>query len=116
MAKHRSHSAAFKGKVAEEFIAGETLHGLAQRRDRSRRPIRIWVGKFEAAALDDDVQSAELNPGIRDQDRSSRANGGAAGVQIELLKSALKHAPRPRSAITFVVAGREASRSAGSAS
>ncbi len=30
MTKHRSHSAAFKRQVAEEFIAGETLHALAQ--------------------------------------------------------------------------------------
>ena len=28
MTKHRSHSAAFKRQVAEEFIAGETLHAL----------------------------------------------------------------------------------------
>ena len=33
MTKHRSHSAAFKRQVAEEFIAGETLHGLSQRHD-----------------------------------------------------------------------------------
>ena len=26
MAKHRSHSIEFKGHVAQEFIAGETLH------------------------------------------------------------------------------------------
>ena len=30
MAKHRSHSIEFKRQVAEEFIAGETLHGLAR--------------------------------------------------------------------------------------
>jgi len=28
MTKHRSHSAAFKRQVAQEFIAGETLHEL----------------------------------------------------------------------------------------
>ena len=33
MTKHRSHSAAFKRQVAEEFIAGKTLHGLSQRHD-----------------------------------------------------------------------------------
>ena len=60
MTKHRSHSAAFKRQVAEEFIAGETLHGLSQRHDISRQLIRIWVGKFEAGALDEDVQAADL--------------------------------------------------------
>jgi hypothetical protein len=29
MAKHRSHSVAFKRQVAEEFIAGEALHALS---------------------------------------------------------------------------------------
>ena len=28
MAKHRSHSIEFKRQVAQEFIAGETLHAL----------------------------------------------------------------------------------------
>src|SRR6478752_4430247 len=60
MTKHRSHSAAFKRQVAQEFIAGETLHGLSQRHDISRQLIRIWVGKFEAGALDQDVQAADL--------------------------------------------------------
>ena len=60
MTKHRSHSAAFKRQVAQEFIAGETLHGLSKRHDVSRQLIRIWVGKYEAGALDDDVQAADL--------------------------------------------------------
>ena len=60
MARHRSHSAAFKRQVAEEFLAGEALHGLSQRHDISRQLIRIWVGKYEAGALDGDVQAADL--------------------------------------------------------
>ena len=47
MARHRSHSVAFKRQVAGEFIAGETLHALAKRHDISRQLILIWVGKFE---------------------------------------------------------------------
>lgn len=30
MTKHRSHSVAFKRQVAEEFIAGKTLHALSK--------------------------------------------------------------------------------------
>jgi transposase len=41
MTKHRSHSVAFKRQVAEEFIAGETLHALFKRHDISRQLIRI---------------------------------------------------------------------------
>src|SRR3954466_4344993 len=60
MAKHRSHSVAFKRQVAQEFIGGETLHGLSKRHDISRQLIRIWVGKYEAGALDDDAHAADL--------------------------------------------------------
>src|ERR1044072_3118699 len=60
MAKHRSHSLEFKRQVAQEFIAGETLHGLAKRHDVSRNLIRIWVSKDEAGAFDDDARAADL--------------------------------------------------------
>jgi hypothetical protein len=36
MAKHRSHSIEFKRQVAQEFIAGETLHALSSREVVSR--------------------------------------------------------------------------------
>ena len=58
MAKHRHPSIAFKQQVAQEFIGGETLHGLAKRHDVSRNLIRIWVQKYEAGAFDDDAQAA----------------------------------------------------------
>jgi transposase len=51
MAKHRSHSIEFKRQVAQEFIAGETLHALASRHDISRNLIRIWVRKFEPGTV-----------------------------------------------------------------
>jgi transposase-like protein len=44
-----SHSIEFKRQIAQEFIAGETLHSLAKRHDVSRNLIRIWVKKLEAA-------------------------------------------------------------------
>ena len=31
MAKHRTHSIAFKHQVVQEFLAGDTLNGLARR-------------------------------------------------------------------------------------
>ena len=60
MAKHRTHSIEFKRQIAQDFIAGETLHALANRHDISRNLIRIWVRKFEAGAFDDDAQAADL--------------------------------------------------------
>ena len=60
MAKHRTHSTEFKRQVAQEFLAGEALHGLAKRHDLSRNLIRVWVAKYESGALDDDVRAAAL--------------------------------------------------------
>ncbi len=37
MAKHRARSIEFKRQIAEDFIAGETLHALASRHDISLR-------------------------------------------------------------------------------
>jgi transposase-like protein len=105
MTKHRSHSAAFKRQVAQEFVAGETLHGLSQRHDISRQLIRIWVGKYEAGALDDDVQAADLLQEYEAKIAALERMVGRQALEIEFLKGALKSAPRPRSAITSVVAG-----------
>ena len=53
MAKHRNHSIEFKRQIAQQFIAGETLHGLAKQHDLSRNLIRVWVARYEAGAFDD---------------------------------------------------------------
>src|SRR5690242_18473325 len=105
MARHRSHSIEFKRQVAQEFIAGETLHGLAKRHDISRNLIRLWLARFEAGAYDDDNRAAELI-----QDRRSRAHGRSP-LEIEFLKGALKNARRPIGATTSVIADPPASPS-----
>ena len=59
-AKHRCHSIEFKRQVAQEYLAGDTLHGLAKRHDISRNLIRVWVARYEAGAFDDDARAADL--------------------------------------------------------
>ncbi len=103
MTRHRSHSAAFKRQVAEEFIAGETLHTLSKRHDISRQLVRIWVSKFEAGALDDDVQAADLLQEYEAKIAALEQMVGRQALELELLKGALRHYPRPRSATTSVV-------------
>ena len=115
MVKHRSHSVAFKRQVAGEFIAGETLHALSKRHDISRQLIRIWVGKFEAGALDEDVQAADLLQEYEAKIAALERMVGRQALEIEMLKGALKHTPRPRSANASVVTGPAVSRSAGDA-
>lgn len=60
MPRHRSHSVEFKRQVVEEYLGGDTLHGLAKRHDISRQLIRIWIEKYEAGAFDDDARAADL--------------------------------------------------------
>ena len=105
MAKHRFHSIEFKRQVAQEFIAGETLHALANRYDISRTLIRIWVKKFEAGAFDEDARAADLLQEYEAKIAALERMVGRQALEIEFLKGALKNAPRPRSAITFVITG-----------
>ena len=111
MAKHRCHSIEFKRQVAQEFIAGETLHALAKRHDISRTLIRIWVKKFEAGAFDEDAQAADLLEEYEAKIGALERMVGRQALEIEFLKGALRNAPRPRSAPTSVIAGPTASPS-----
>lgn len=60
MAKHHSYPVEFKRQVAQEYLAGETLYGLAKRHQLSRNLIRIWVARYEAGGFDDDTVVADL--------------------------------------------------------
>ena len=100
MAKHRTHSIEFKRQIAQDFIAGETLHALAKRHDISRNLIQIWVRKFEAGAFDDDAQAADLLQDYEAKIAALERLVGRQALEIEFLKGALKNAPRPRSAST----------------
>ena len=51
MRKHRSYPIEFKRQVAQEYLAGETLHGLAKRHEINRNLVRIWVAKYEAGSF-----------------------------------------------------------------
>ena len=104
-AKHRSHNIEFKRQVAQEFLAGETLHALSSRHDVSRNLIRIWVRKFEAGAFDDDAQAADLLQRYEAKIAALERMVGRLALEIEFLKGALRSTPRPRSASTSVITG-----------
>jgi transposase-like protein len=93
----------------QEFVAGQTLHGLSKRHDISRQLIRIWVGKYEAGALDDDVQAAHLLQDYEAKIATLERMVGRQALEIEFLKGGLKNALRPRSGTTSALAGPVAS-------
>jgi len=105
MAKHRNHSIAFKRQVAQEFIAGETLHGLAKRHDLSRNLIRVWVRKYEEGALNDDAQTADLLQEYEARIAALERLVGKQALELEFLKGALRSGPRPRNGSISVITG-----------
>src|ERR1700732_2025049 len=105
MARQRSHSIAFKRQVAQEVIAGESLYALSKRHDISRQRIRVWVQKYEAGALDEDAQAADLLQEYEAKIAALERMVGRQALEIEFLKGALKNAPRPRNATTSVISG-----------
>jgi transposase-like protein len=105
MAKHRTHSIAFKRQVVQEYLSGETLHGLAKRHDLSRNLIRIWVQRYEAGGLDEDAAAADVIQEYEARIAALERLVGKQALELELLKGAVRNAPRPRSAATSVITG-----------
>ena len=105
MPRNRSHSVEFKRQVAQEFLSGETLHGLAKRHDLSRNLIRIWVAKYEAGALSDDAHAADLVQEYEARIAALERLVGRQALELEFLKGALKNTPRQKSATTSVITG-----------
>ena len=105
MARHRSYSIEFKRQVAQEYLGGESLAGLARRHDVSRNLIRVWIAKYEAGAFDDEFQAADPLQQYEAKIAALERLVGRQALEIEFLKGAQKNVPSPRSARTSVVAG-----------
>ena len=111
MARHRSHSIDFKRQVAQEFLAGETLHGLSKRHDICRNLIRIWVSKYEAGAFDEDARAADLIQEYEARIAALERLVGKQALELEFLKGAVRRGQSPRSAPMSVITGPKASPS-----
>lgn len=116
MARHRAHSVEFKRQVAQEFLGGETLHGLAKRHDISRNLIRVWVKKYEAGAFDEDARAADLIQAYEARIAALERLVGKQALELEFLKGAVRSGAPPRGGPTSAIVGPPASRSHGGAS
>src|SRR4029453_6284781 len=103
--QHRSHSVVFKRQAAEEFLAGETLHGLAKRHDLCRNLIRVWVAKYEAGAFDDAAGTADLIQAYEARIAALERLVGTQALELEFLRGASASAARMRSVPTSVITG-----------
>jgi transposase len=105
MARHRTHSIDFKRQVAQEFLAGETLHGLSKRHDICRNLIRVWVAKYEAGGFDGEAETADLIQAYEAKIAALERLVGKQALELEFLKGALRSGPSPRNGPTSVIAG-----------
>jgi hypothetical protein len=111
MARHRTHSVTFERQVAQEFLAGETLHGLAKRHDLSRNLIPVWVEKYEAGAFDEDMQAADLIQEYEARIVALEQLVGKQALDLEFLKGAVRRGRQPRNGLMSVITGPVACRS-----
>jgi transposase len=93
MAKHRTHRIEFKRQVAQEFLAGETLHGLAKRHDICCNLIRVWVQKYEAGDFDEDAAAADLLQQYESRIAALERLVGRQALELELLKETVEAHP-----------------------
>src|ERR1700729_2583960 len=100
MVRYRSHSIEFKRQIAQEFLTGETLHGLEKRHDLSRNLIRVWVERYQAGAFDEDAAAADLLQQYEARIAALERLVGKQALELEFLKGAAKSAPRSKSATT----------------
>jgi transposase-like protein len=111
MATQRRYSIEFKRQVVQEYQAGETLHGLAERHGISRNLVRIWGAKAEAGEFDDDLAAASILQEYEARIGALERLVGKLTLENEFLKGASRYARPPTSATTSVVAGPPVSRS-----
>jgi transposase-like protein len=77
----------------------------SKRHNVSRNLIRIWVDKFQAGALDEDVASADLLETYEARIAALERLVGKQALELEFLKGALQPRPRPRSETTSAIVG-----------
>lgn len=105
MAQHRSYSIEFKRQMAQEYLAGETLHGLAKRHGISRNLIRLWVEKYEAGSFDDDEAAANILQQYEARIAALERLVGKLSLENEFLKGASQEARRAKRGAISVIAG-----------
>jgi transposase-like protein len=106
MARHRTFSFEFKRQVVTEFLEGRAgMHELARRHNLSRNLIRLWVQKYEAGELTDEVvdavRIAEYESKIAELERKV----GQLTMEVDLLKKGAQLGRRPSDGSYSIVSG-----------
>jgi len=112
MRRNRSYSIEFKKQISQEYLAGETLHGLAKRHGVNRNLIRLWVEKYEAGAFDDDEAAANILQQYEARIAALERLAGKLALENEFLKGASHKVHQTRNGVSSVITGPMVSPSA----
>lgn len=105
MVRHRTHSIEFKRQVVQDYLAGETLHGLGRRHDLSRNLIRIRTRKFEAGAFDDEATAADTIQTYEARIAALERLVGRQALEIEFPKGGSEARTQAEKRDYFVITG-----------
>jgi transposase-like protein len=112
MARHRRFSFEFKRQVVLDFLEGrEGMRELARKHSLSRNLIRLWVQKYEAGELTDEVVDAVRIAEYEGKIAGLERKVGQLTMEVDLLKKGVQLG-RQRSVVTSsIVSGPKASPS-----
>ena len=113
--RHRRHSIDLKRQVAQSYLAGESLKGLARDHDISRNLIREWVRKYEAGAFDAEAEAEATLHEYQAKVAQLERKIGQLTMELDFVKGALEHARSEKDAPTSIVSGPKGSASDGPA-
>jgi transposase len=116
MRRHRRHSIEFKRQVAQAYLDGESLYGLARQHDIDRSLIRLWVKKYQGGEFDAEAEAARTLHEYEAKIAQLERKVGQLTMELDLLKGALVQARSPSATPTSIVAGPAACPSDGRAS
>ena len=115
MRRHRRHSIEFKREVAQAYLDGQSLYGLAKQHDVCRNLIRLWIKKYEAGEFDAEAEAAKTLHEYQAKLAALERKVGQLTMELDFLKGALEQARSPSDGPMSIVAGPMASRSSGPA-
>src|SRR5579862_6226183 len=106
MARHRSFSFEFKRQVVLDFLEGRAeLRGLARQHSLSRHLIRLWIQKYEAGQLNDEVADATRITEYETKIAELERKVGQLTMEVDLLKKGAQLGRQPSDGSYSIVSG-----------
>ena len=116
MARHRSFGSEFKRQIAKEFLDGWAgLHEIARWHSLSRKLIRLWIRKYEAGELTDELAEAVYIAQYERKIAELERKVGQLTMEADLLKKGAQLGRQPNEGSYSIASGPKPSPSHGDA-